>query len=73
MDSRDAEENCKAAANRLRKIAIVPRERNPVTPSHERAERPSNASFETKHLPPAVFQESFSWHELAGMQGILRE
>jgi hypothetical protein len=63
MNSRGGVQNYKAAANRFRKIATVPREQNPVIPSHERAKRPSNASFETKHRLPAMFRGSPSWHE----------
>jgi hypothetical protein len=61
MDNRDAEENCKAVANTLRKIRKVPGERNPPTPSPEHATPRSNASFETKHRPLAAFQELPSW------------
>jgi hypothetical protein len=56
MNSRGGGQNYKSAANRFRKIAIVPREQIPVTPSHERARQPSNASFEMKHRLPAMFR-----------------
>jgi hypothetical protein len=55
MKNRDGEENCKAAANRLRKILRAPVERIPLTPFPLRVKRPSNASFETMHRPPATF------------------
>lgn len=73
MNSRGAEENYKAAASRLRKIATVPREQNPVTPSHERAKRLSNGSFETTHRPPAAFPGSLSFTEGRRTNPILRE
>src|SRR5262249_54271361 len=60
-DTRGGEENCKAAANRLRKIRRVLAERIQVTPAPAHARRLSNASFETKHRPPAAFQELPSW------------
>src|SRR5262249_24793991 len=58
---RGGEENCKAVANRLRKIRPVPAEPIPLTPARRHARRPSNASFETKHRPPAAFRELPSW------------
>ena len=61
MDTRGGEENCKAAANRLRKIRRVPAERIPLIRSPAHARRPSSASFETKHRPPAAFRELPSW------------
>src|SRR4030095_16818761 len=72
-NDRDGEENCKAAANRLRKIRRVPFERFPLRPRSARARRPSNASFETKHPPPAVFQESLSFTQARLLNLILRE
>src|SRR2546425_12786885 len=61
MDDRGGEENCRAAANKLRKIRRAPVERIPPTPTREHATPRSNASFETKHPPPAAFQELPSW------------
>ena len=61
MKSRGGEENCKAVANKLRKIQKAPFARIPLTPAPEHAKRRSNASFETKHRPPATFQGSLSF------------
>src|SRR5256712_4434795 len=61
MDNRGGGENCRAAANKLRKIRRAPVERIPPTPCREHATPQSNASFETKHRPPAAFQELPSW------------
>jgi hypothetical protein len=55
MKNRGGEENCKAAASTPHKIRTAPGERIPLTPFPARAKRPSNASFETKHRPPAAF------------------
>ena len=62
-NNRGAEENCKVAANMLRKIQRAPVELRPPSrvPRHET--RPSNASFETKHRPPAEFPELPSWEQ----------
>src|SRR6516162_859655 len=60
-DNRGDEENCKAVASKLRKIQRAPRERIPPTPSRAHAIPQSNASFETKHPPPAAFPELPSW------------
>src|SRR5713101_8082994 len=61
MDDRGGGENCRAAANKLRKIRRAPVERIPPTPCREHAIPRSNASFETKHRPPAAFQGSLSF------------
>src|SRR6266487_5958263 len=61
MNDRGGEEKCKAVANRLRKIRRAPAERIPLTPSPEHAIPRSNATFETKHRPPAAFRELPSW------------
>src|SRR6266446_5025119 len=61
MDDRGGGENCRAAANKLRKIRRAPVERIPPTPCREHATPRSNASFETKHRPPAAFQGSLSF------------
>src|SRR6266516_870228 len=61
MNNLDGEENCKAAANRLRKIQRAPAARIPLTPARAHAIPRSNASFETKHRPPAAFRELSSW------------
>src|SRR2546428_11535918 len=58
MDDRGGGENCRAAANKLRKIQRAPVERFPPTPCPEHATTRSNASFATKHRPPAAFQGS---------------
>jgi hypothetical protein len=73
MNDRGGEENCKAAANRLRKIPRVPAERILLSPFRAHATPRSNASFETKHLPPATFQESLSSSQRRPMNVILRE
>src|SRR6267143_7003473 len=72
-DTRGGEENCKAAANRLRKIRRVPAERILLTPPPAHAKRRSNASFETKHRPPAAFPELLSFTKRRSMNVILRE
>jgi hypothetical protein len=61
---RGVEENCKAAANTLRKIQKAPGERKPPNraPRHEIPR--SNASFETKHRPPVAFQGLPSWGQI---------
>src|SRR5205823_10390702 len=61
MKSRGDEENCKAAANRLRKNRREPAWPIPLSPAPEHATQRSNASFETKHRPPAAFPELPSW------------
>src|SRR5213083_96089 len=43
-DTRGGEENCKAAANRLRKIRRVPAERIQVTPARAQDDRPMRRS-----------------------------
>src|SRR5215467_14060739 len=60
---RDGEENCKAAANTLRKIRTAPAEQTPLNrvPRHETPR--SNASFETQHRPPAEFPGLPSWEQ----------
>ena len=67
-NDRDVEENCKAAANMLRKIQKAPAD--PRSPSRARRhETPrSNASSETKHRPPAEFPESPSWGQSVAYQ-----
>jgi len=61
-NDRDVEESCKAAANMLHKIQRAPVElKSPGIPPHETPR--SNASFETKHHPPAAFPELPSWGE----------
>ena len=62
-NDRDVEENCKAAANTLRKARKAPGGRRPLNrvPRHETPR--SNASFETKHRPPAEFPELLSWEQ----------
>src|SRR5438067_11885618 len=60
-NDRGAEENCKAAANTLRKIRIAPGERRPLNRVPERETRRSNASCETKHRLPAELQGLPSW------------
>src|SRR4029077_10404089 len=60
-DNRGGEESYTAAANRLRKIRRAPAARIPLTPARAHATPRSNASFETKHRPPAAFQELPSW------------
>jgi hypothetical protein len=61
------------AANTLHKIQRAPDERIPLTPFPARAKRPSNASFETKHLPPVAFPELLSFTQSRRMNAILRE
>src|SRR5438034_8927999 len=61
MKSRGDEENCKHAANMLRKNRRGPAWPIPLSPAPEHATQRSNASFETKHRPPAVFPELPSW------------
>ena len=73
MENRGGEGNCKGVANRLRKIRRVPAERIPLTPCPEHAKPRSNASFETKHHPPAAFQELPSFTKRRPMNAILRE
>src|SRR5205823_8498387 len=73
MNDRGGEENCKAVANRLRKIQRVPAERIPLTPSRAHATPQSNASFETKHRPPAAFPEWLSFTKRRSTNVILRE
>src|SRR5262249_3926000 len=62
-NDRGDEENCKAAANTLRKNRKGPAEPRVLSrvPRHETP--PSNASFETKHRPPAKFLGSPSWEQ----------
>ena len=62
-NDRGGEENCKAAANTLRKIRKGPAEPKPLLqlPRHEAL--PSNASFETTHRLPAAFQGLLSWEK----------
>ena len=62
-NDRDGEENCKAAANTLRKIRPTPAEQRPLNrvPGHETP--PSSASFETQHHPPVEFQGLPSWEQ----------
>src|SRR3954447_13572355 len=62
-NDRDVGENYKAAANMRRKIQRAPVELRHASraPPHETP--PSNASFETKHRPPAKFPELLSWGE----------
>jgi hypothetical protein len=73
MKNRGDEGKCKAAASRLRKIRRAPAERIPLTPCPEHAKPRSNASFETKHHPPAAFQELPSFTKRRSMNAILRE
>ena len=72
-NDRGAEENCKAAANKLRKIRRVPAETIPLSPRSVHATRQSNASFETKHHPPAAFPELPSFVKGGPTNLILRE
>src|SRR5262249_7437160 len=60
-NDRGGEENCKAAANTLRKIRKELAERRPLNrvPRHETPR--SNASFETQHRLPAKFPGLPSW------------
>src|SRR5438477_12008390 len=73
MNDRGGEQKCKAVANRLRKIRRVPAERIPLTPSRAHATPQSNASFETKHRPPAVFPELLSFTQRRATNVTLRE
>ena len=73
MKNRGGEENCKVAANRLRKIRRAPAERIPLSPRRAHVIRPSNASFETKHRPPVAFQGSLSFRQRRLSRAILRE
>src|SRR5262249_5687953 len=65
-NDRGGEENCKAAANTLRKIRKAPAERRPRVPRHETPR--SNASFETQHHPPEEFPELPSWEQRVAHQ-----
>src|SRR5207244_10538590 len=60
-NDRDTEENCKAAANTLRKIRKAPGEKRSLNRVPRRETTRSNASFETKHRLPAEFQGLPSW------------
>jgi len=60
-NDRGAEENCKAAANTLRKIRKAPGEKRSLNRVLRRETPRSNASFETKHRLPAEFQGLPSW------------
>src|SRR5205823_5095793 len=73
MKNRGGEENCKVAANKLRKIQRALAERIPLNPPRAHGTRPSNASFETKHHPPAAFPGSLSFTEGRRTNVILRE
>jgi hypothetical protein len=73
MNNRGGGENCKAVANRLRKIRRVPAGQIPLIPARAHAIPRSNASFETKHRPPAAFQELLSFTQRRPMNVILRE
>jgi len=73
MKNRGGEENCKAAANRIRKIPRAPAERIPLGPPRAHATPRSNASFETKHRPPAAFPELPSFTKRRLINVILRE
>src|SRR5207249_10335150 len=72
MNDRGGEQKCKAAANRLRKIQREPAERIPLTPSRAHATPQSNASFETKHRPPAAFPEWLSFTQRRATNVTLR-
>src|SRR5215469_8541942 len=63
MDDRGGEENYKAAANRPRKIQQAPAEQRALNRLPRHATPRSNASFETKHRPPAAFLGSPSCYE----------
>src|SRR5438034_11733789 len=65
-NDRGAEENCKAAANTLRKIRKAPGERRPLNRVLWRATPRSNASFETEHRLPAECQGLPSWGQSVG-------
>src|SRR5262249_33367177 len=60
---RGGAENCKGAANTLRKIRIAPAEQKPLfrVPRHETPR--SSASSETQHRPPAEFLGLPSWEQ----------
>jgi len=60
-NDRGVEENCKAAANMLRKIQKAPGEPRPLSRARPHETPRSNASFETKHRPPVAFQGLPSW------------
>jgi len=62
-NDRGAEENCKAAANTLRKVRKAPGGRRPLNRIPRHGIPRSNASFETKHRPPAEFPELLSWEQ----------
>jgi hypothetical protein len=62
-NDRGAEENCKAAANTLRKVRKAPGGRRPLNRVPRHGIPRSNASFETKHRPPAEFPELLSWEQ----------
>ena len=62
-NDRGAEENCKAAANTLRKVRKAPDGRRPLNRVPRHGIPRSNASFETKHRPPAEFPELPSWEQ----------
>ncbi len=62
-NDRDVEENCKAAANTLRKIQKAPADLRPPSRARRHETPRSNASFETKHRPPAEFPELPSWEQ----------
>ena len=64
----DVEENCKAAASMLRKIQRALGERRPLSRARRHERLQSNASFETKHRPPAEFPESPSWGQSVAYQ-----
>jgi len=73
MNNRDAEQKCKAAANRFRKIQREPAGRILPTLPRAHATPQSNASFETKHRPPAAFPELLSFTKRRSTNVILRE
>src|SRR5690242_15956641 len=73
MKSRGDEENCRAVANRLHKIRRALAWRIPPNPAPGHAILRSNASFETKHRPPAVFQELPSWLQRVAQRTCLCE
>src|SRR4030095_6085689 len=59
----DGEENCKAAANTLRKIRPTPAEPRPLNRVPRPEIPPHNASFEPKHRLPAEFPGLPSWEQ----------
>ena len=61
MKNRGDEENCKAAASRLRKTRRAPAWPIPLSLAPEHAKQRSNASFETMHHPLEAFPELPSW------------